>query len=352
VVVAGCSTSTPSAAKHPTTTTTTTAVPVKAFCPLTGTPVPNGGDVPQRPALAIKVDNFPEARPQTGLDKADIVYEEPVEGGITRYAAVYQCQQALLVGPVRSARNIDIGILGQFGSPLLVHVGGIIPVVDNIDASPLVNLDLGAYAAANLHPAGRVAPYDTYASTVTLWGLKPTDVTPPAPVFTYSAATPSGTPAGSIAIPFSNSSSVVWKYSPTAHGFLRYYGASPDVLSNGVQNMAPNVVVQFVSITYGPWAENQQGGLEVQANLYNDASGPAEVFRGGVEVSGTWSRSSLSQPTSFISSTGTPITLQPGRTWVELVPNTIQVTVTPPAPPTPPAGPGAPAAPSTTASTP
>ena len=92
------------------------------------------------------------------MDKADIVFEEPVEGGITRYAAVFQCQNAPLVGPVRSARNIDIGILGQFGTPLLVHVGGINPVLANIDASPLVNIDLGNYGSHPDPPAGPGRP--------------------------------------------------------------------------------------------------------------------------------------------------------------------------------------------------
>ena len=332
VVLAGCSSSVPAAKKAvPTTSTTTTSTDVPAaLCPLTGSPVPGGGGVPQRPALAVKVDNYVQARPQSGLDKADIVFEEPVEGGITRFVAVFQCQQAALVGPVRSARNIDIGILGQFGMPLLAHVGGIDPVIANIDASPIVNLDLGAYASADLHPAGRVAPYDTYASTQALWALKPADTTPPNPIFAYSDTTPAGTPVGSVSIPFSANSPVAWIYNAKDHAFLRYYGFTPDKLANGVQNMAANVIVQFVQITYGPWAENSEGGLEVQANLYNDASGPAEVFRGGVEVSGTWSRSSLGQATQFTSATGQNIALQPGPTWVELVPNTVTVGVNPP----------------------
>ena len=86
--------------------------------------------------MAVKIDNYPAGRPQSGLDKADIIFEEPVEGGITRFAAVFQCQDAALIGPVRSARNIDIGILGQLGNPLLAHVGGINPVIANINASP------------------------------------------------------------------------------------------------------------------------------------------------------------------------------------------------------------------------
>ena len=139
------------AAKVKPTTTTTTAPP--PACPLTGEPAP-GGSVPQRPAMAVKIDNYPAGRPQSGLDKADIIFEEPVEGGITRFAAVFQCQNAALIGPVRSARNIDIGILGQLGNPLLAHVGGIDPVIANIDASPIVNVDIGDSQLAHDPPAG------------------------------------------------------------------------------------------------------------------------------------------------------------------------------------------------------
>ena len=104
--------------------------------------------------MAVKIDNYPAGRPQSGLDKADIIFEEPVEGGITRFAAVFQCQNAALIGPVRSARNIDIGILGQLGTPLLAHVGGINPVIANIDASPVVNVDIGNSQSLMIHPAG------------------------------------------------------------------------------------------------------------------------------------------------------------------------------------------------------
>ncbi len=277
----------------------------------------------------MKVDNYSAARPQSGLDKADIVFEEPVEGAITRYVAVFQCQNASEVGPIRSARNIDIGILGEFGRPLLVNVGGIDPVLANIAASPIIENDLRIDSSVVQHAPGRVAPYDTYASTSALWGLRPAQPTPSAPVFTFSKTVPTGTPAASVAVPFSSNSNVVWKYDPATEQYLRSYGSSPDVLTDGVQNSAANVIVQVVQITYGPWLENDVGGLEVQANLYQDASGPAEIFRNGMEIAGTWHRDALGQPTQFTSSTGVPITLEPGRTWVELVPSTITVTTTP-----------------------
>jgi hypothetical protein len=313
-----------------TTSTSTTAAPAPvATCPLTGTPAP-GGTVPQRPALAVKIDNYPAARPQSGLDKADIVFEEPVEGGITRYAVVFQCQDAAPVGPIRSARNIDIGILGELGTPLLVHVGGINPVLANINASPLVNVDLGNYGSIQTHPPGRVAPYATYSTTAQLWGTHPTMTTPPPPVFTYSSPTPAGTPVSAVNVNFSGTSNVTWKYNAAISAFQRFYnGTTPDMLADGVQDTSANVIVQYVQISYGPWLENSEGGLEVQAALYPNASGTADIFRGGTEITGTWSRGALGAPTKFLTASGAPISLQPGQTWVELVPNTITATTTP-----------------------
>jgi hypothetical protein len=333
---AGTTATSPPPTSPPTVTTTsapavTTTTAPATTCPLTGAPVPGGGPVPARPALAVKVDNYWAARPQTGLGQADIVFEEPVEGGITRYVAVYQCQEAAVVGPIRSARNIDIGILGQFGQPALAHVGGIDPVIANIEASPLINLDLGVYGSVAQHPSGRLAPYDTYASTSALWGLRPSATTPPAPVFQYSATPASGSDVGTLSIPFSSEADVAWQYDPSTHLYLRSYGSMPDVSANNTQQSATNVVVQFVQVSYGPWSENASGALEVQANLYEEASGAAEVFRDGVEVTGTWSRNGLGQPTQFTSSAGPPIALAPGRTWVELVPSTIPVSTGAPA---------------------
>jgi hypothetical protein len=337
-LLAGCASGGPDAARtgshsggkaSRTTTRPSTRDATGPDCPLTGTPAPHGV-VPKRSALAVKVDNFPQARPQTGLTAADIVFEEPVEGGITRYVAVFQCHGAPVVGDVRSARNIDIGILGQFGHPLLVHVGGIQPVIDNILSSPLEDFELGDYTTTVVqHPAGRYAPYDTYTSTTAIWRMRSTATHPPLPVFSYSKAVPTGTPVKSVSIPFSTYSEVVWKYDPKTRTFLRFYGSSPDTLSNGVQNSASNVVVQFIHVYYGPWLENSTGGLEVQANLYTHASGKALVFRDGVEIAGRWTRTTLAQPTSFTTTSGQTIKMQPGDTWVELVPTFVHVTTTP-----------------------
>jgi hypothetical protein len=303
--------------------------PGVATCPLTGEPAPAGG-VPNRPAMAVKVDNYPTARPQSGLDNADIVFEQPVEGGITRYVAVFQCHDASLIGPVRSARSIDVGILGQLGQPLLAHVGGIDPVIQSIVASPIVNVDLGRSSQLVIHPAGKVPPHADYTSTALVYGAHPDMKTAPQPLFTYSKATPAGDRVSSVNINYSGTSNVTWRYNPSLHAFERFYdGTRPDLLENGTQNKAANVIVQYVQITRGPWVEDSQGNLEVRADLYPDAIGSAVVYRDGVAVPATWHRSTLGSATQFIDTAGKRIPLQPGQTWVEIVPNTIQATTTP-----------------------
>jgi hypothetical protein len=313
-----------------------------AFCPLTGTPAP-GNVVPQRPAIAMKVDNYSlgptpaEARPQSGLDYADIIFEEQVEGSITRYAAVYQCRNAPgLVGPIRSARWTDIQMLAQLGHPILVHVGGIEPVISLIDSSPLVNLDLGANPGLETNPPGRYAPYDTYTRTQSVWALEKASTTPPKPIFTYSPVVPDGVEISQVHLDWSGTSDIYWRWHPQSGTWLRYYNVGyqsasdvqPDVLSDGVQNQAQNFVVQEVSITYGPWVENSEGGLEAESHIIG-YSGKAYVFRNGRMIVGTWSAGAIGSPTVFRDDAGRVIPLQPGRTWVEIYPAGAPLVVTP-----------------------
>jgi len=311
---------------HPTSTLaapTTTAAPSGPPCPLTGAPSPTGS-VPQRPALAIKIDNYPEARPQSGLDDADIVFEEPVEGGITRFVAVFQCQEASSVGPIRSARAVDAQILDQLSHPIFIHAGGIEPVISILQGSPLKDFNiLDLPSIIQLNPE-RVAPYSTYTSTTDGWDLEPSDTTPPSPLFTYGPNPPAGTAVSSVHIPFSGTSDETWTWSASAGKWMLAYSGQPAMLADGSQISTTNIVVQMVKVTYGPWVENAQGALEVQSQM--TGSGVLDVFRDGEEISGTWQRSSLTSPATLVASDGSIIPLSPGPTWVEIVPDTITVT--------------------------
>ncbi len=313
------------AAKVPVTTTTTTAP--APTCPLTGTPAP-GGTVPARPALGVKIGNYPGDRPSAGLNQADIVFEEPVEGAITRLLAVFQCQTAPLVGDLRSARQPDAGIMSQFSDPLFAHAGGIDPVIALMQSSPLIDKNLlTGSGSAIIEQPGRVAPYATFANTATLWALDPTDTTAPAPIFQYSTALPKGSVPGSgasVHIPFSSSSDVTWQWNAATSNYLRLYSGQPDKLLDGSQTAATDVVIMTVPTATGPWVENSEGGHEVDVTA--TGTGPVVVMRNGVAITGTWTRSALTQPATLTTAGGAPITLAPGNSWVELVPVGIPVT--------------------------
>jgi len=317
-------------------TTTTTAVPAVApTCPLTGTPAP-GGSVPARPALAVKIGNYTGDRPSAGLNQADVVFEEPVEGTYTRLVAVFQCQEAALVGDLRSAREPDVAILSQLSNPIFIHAGGIDPVLALLADAPIhdENVIKGGFSGVITNPPGRSAPYSTFTSTTADWALLPGDAAPPAPIFSYSTSLPKGSVPGSgasVHIPFSSTSDVTWTWDTATHTYLRSYSGVPDKLVDGSQTATTNVVVLTVPTFTGPWLENNEGGYEVEVTA--TGTGPAVVLRNGVAITGTWTRNSLTQPATLKTTNGTPITLQPGNTWEELAP--VGIPVTPTASPAP-----------------
>ena len=112
--------------------------------PLTGVPLAYGQEAPARPALVVKIDNAPGARPQTGFNAADIVYEEIVNDSLTRFAMVFHSQGSDPVGPIRSGRIQDVDLFGSFHRPLFVWSGGNATVTNAIRSSDLVELNAAA----------------------------------------------------------------------------------------------------------------------------------------------------------------------------------------------------------------
>jgi hypothetical protein len=334
-LVSGCGHSKYNAVPPPSTTTTTlaptttTARPVPV-CPLTHTPAPDG-KVPQRAALAVKVENLPQARPQYGLDTADIVFEEPVEGGITRFIAVYQCQAADRIEPVRSARFVDADILQPLGKILFAYSGAIPPVVNEIDSSTSLLEDVGANKAGAAYTVDftRVSPHNLETSTSALYSAAkklgyPVKNVPP-PYFAYGRLPAGGKQVSAVHIDFPLDVTS-WTWDPQTGRWLRSYSdTGPAVQGDNVVVSAANVVILHVVEYPTQYVEDDTGARENQLAL--TGSGPAWVLRNGVELSGTWHRPSLNAPAVFKEADGTTITLTPGNTWEELVPDTSTVTV-------------------------
>lgn len=303
-----------------------TTPPPPPECPLSG--VDPEGDVPVRPALAIKVENLPSARPQTGLSWADIVYEQPVEGGITRFIAVYQCQDASRVQPVRSARLTDVDILVQFGRPLIGYSGGVGSVVRALRKAGIIDVspENARGARAYRRDPNKRAPHDLYTSTKALYtaarGLFEPET--PDPLFTYDAEVPAAAKsARRVNAPFSSSSDVVWKWSKSKKAWLRFHGSVPHVSSDGTQFSAKNVIVQVVQTKL---TDVRDANGVPSPRVISVGTGKAYVFRDGRVITGTWERKSADDITKFLDASGNEIALTPGNTWIELLPQDRTVT--------------------------
>jgi len=289
-------------------------------CPLTGV-VPKSGRVPDRPALAIKVENLPEARPQAGIESADVVYEEPVEGGITRFIVLFQCHDSKRVGPVRSARFTDVDILPQYGTQTLFgYAGGAPPVEQRVQDSGLadVNFQQPKAASAYVRDPNRDPPHDLYTSTGGLYraggttGGKPTEVLP------FSSDLPERAKRASVVhLDFSSTANVSWTFAKGRGVWVRSYDTGPADLENGRPISARNVVVQVVRLKDTNIVD---AAGTVSPEVVATGTGPVLVFRNGRVVHGTWSRPSLSDVTTYRDAKGHAIDLAPGTTWVELYP--------------------------------
>jgi hypothetical protein len=316
--------------KHPSSatggTTTTVAALSSTVCPLTDTPAP-GGVVPDRPALMVKVGNEPEgARPQSGLNEADIVYDTPAEGFVMRYIAVYQCNNSSSIGPTRSVRWVDYHMVARmFYDPILAFAGGIIPnqqgvAADHAWLTGINLLDVSSSVAWRI--SSREAPDNLYTSTKALYGQFTKLKTPPPPIFTYSAKpASSATPASSLAIDFSYGTDPVWQWNAQKGLWMHTYSGTPDMDAlTGQQVSTTNIVVQIVKYTLGPHIESTGGTGDVQSAMLG--SGPGYILRNGTVVKVTWHRTDEIQPTTYTDAAGQKVSLAPGRTWVEIVPNT------------------------------
>ena len=294
--------------------------PPPPVCPLTGVEAPRG-EVPSRPALAIKVENAPEARPQAALNEADVVVEEPVEGGYTRFIAIFHCDESDRVGPVRSGRTTDPDYLRQYGKALFGYAGGVTAVKAMVPRAGLIDVNYIIEADSYTRDASRSSPHNLYTTTRALWKAGKGSHDAPGAVFDYSESS-DGRKISDAHLGFSAVSDVHWTWSRKHDQWLRSHGAVAHMLEDGSQVSATNVVIQVVQVT-------DSAILDAAGNPSPDVeltgSGKAYVLRDGRLIRGRWERDTLDDLTRFLMKDGTEITLAPGRTWVELIPSTVEV---------------------------
>ncbi len=285
------------------------------LAPLLGTSVPVASLA--HPSLAAKIDNHVEARPQIALERADIIFEELVEGGITRYVAVWQSDIPELLGPVRSIRPMDPDIITPFGG-IVVYSGGQQQFVDMMMATSVVNSvfdydDTGLFYRID----GKGSPHDVVVKAAELVA-RHADLSQPPQQFAYAAtiatssAAVDGTAVNTVNTRFSDARWPGWAWDAAGQGYLRSQEGAPDLDTNGAQLRATNVVVMRVDIdwSYGEVPKTTMIG-----------SGEAWVSAGGKTVHAAWAKDSQAGPIRLVDDNGVTIRLAVGNTWIELVPS-------------------------------
>jgi hypothetical protein len=300
----------PARTPTPSATPTPTPSPTQLLSPFTGEPIHKLG-----PVLAIKIDNIVFARPQTGLTHADIVYVLPVEGGLTRFLAVFSSHFPRVIGPVRSTRKDDLELLGQFGRPAFAFSGAqgqLLPVVERARIVDLYAGIKGGY----YRDYQRIAPYNLYATTRTLLAEAKGASKAHSIGFAFGPAPAGGqvTRSESVSYP---STKYTFTWSRAKHGWLVTMDGTPATTTDGGRLAPPTVVIQHTIVRksgfleYGyppPYAETMGHGTAV-------------VLRNGMAYNVRWSRPTFNGGTTYTTASGQRMTFAPGQVWIVLVGN-------------------------------
>ena len=283
--------------------------------PLTGV-----GKVPKGPVIAVKIDDTAPGRPQAGIDKADIVYVEQAEGGLSRLVAVFATHKPT-AGAVRSVRTSDPELLSQYGRIVLAASGGggdSLPTLARSILHPYI-MDRGApyyyrdHSRASSYinvmlPLGPVSARVKAGSAKNVgfqWARRMPDIK------TRPRAHAIRTRVGSTVVSF--------RWSPGLNKYVRSIGGVEQHAADGQPVATPNVIVQFCRVT------RHLGDIDVNGMpsqyTHSIGHGRVAIFRNGHRITGLWSRASSSAPTVFKDKYGHVIPLSPGGAWVVLASN-------------------------------
>jgi hypothetical protein len=300
------------------------SVPLPGDSPLTGIGV--GGYATGHPALVVKIDNVGAARPQQGINEADVVFEEMVEGGFTRFAAVFHSTPADPVGPIRSARSTDVALLAPLYHPLFSYSGANRDFQKLIRESSMVDVGVDNFPGKYYRQKGRKAPQNLFSNTSHLHSLASPDAQAPPPLFSYRGA---GTrPSEPGARPISRASAkfffdgkertnVSYDWDAGTNSWTRIQNNSLHVDSEGRKVAPTNVIFQFVNYKNTGYVDSS-GAKVPEADVVG--AGDAWILSAGYLVPVRWEKRDHNDVTVFRGQDGRYARLLPGRTWVELIP--------------------------------
>lgn len=300
--------STPSTAT-PTPTPTPTAIAVNPLTGLSGQP--------KGPVIGVKIDDTGNGRPQVGVDKADIVYVEQAEGGLTRLLAVFATNKPT-VEPVRSVRASDPELLSQYGRVVLVASGGGGDSLPTLDKSILHGVIMDRGGPGFSRDGSRSAPYNVMSNLGTVSSAVKAD-SAKAIGLHWASSSPglSAAPKATSMRTQVGGTPVTFQWDAKLKRYARVIDGVRQSAADGAPVATPNVIVQFCRVTANP------GDVDVVGNpsqyTHSIGHGQVAVFRNGHRIDGSWSRANLTSGTALRDTTGRPISLAPGGAWVVLV---------------------------------
>lgn len=265
------------------------------------------------PVLGVKIDNAEVARPQRGLEQADVIYVEPVEGGLSRLLAVYQSQMPPAVGPVRSTRASDVELLANFGRPALAFSGAAPSVGALVAKAPVLDVSALVRPGDYRRDRRRQMPHNLYGDPNELrqGGSPPRDIG-----FRFGPAPAGGHPVQQTAVSYP-ATTIGLQWAPADGRWLISMDGAPFTSASGPRPSAATVVLQRVQVRDTGVRDAAGSPSPFAATV---GSGDVVVLRDGQAFSGSWSRPTPEAMTNYILPDGSPLTFAPGPVWVVLVP--------------------------------
>jgi hypothetical protein len=276
--------------------------------PFTGEPVASLNRV-----LAVKIDNIVFARPQTGLSHADIVYVLPVEGGLSRFLAVFSSHFPPVIGPVRSAREDDLELLRQFGRPAFAYSGATATLLPYIHRTARIVDLFDGIAGGYFRGSSRTAPYNLYARTPQLLRQAPRASRARDIGFRFGPPPAGGRPARSAVMAYP----AAWfrfTWSAARRGWLVSMDGKPAVTTDAGRLAPATVVIQHTTVRTSRFLEYGKPPPYAESV----GSGTALVLRNGKAWTTHWSRPSANGGTTFTTAPGQRMTFAPGQVWIVL----------------------------------
>ena len=278
--------------------------------PLTGLPLTDP-TLLNKVALVVKVSNDPGARPQTGLNDPDIIFEA-WGAGPTRFATIWHSRDLDFVGPIRSCREQDVNLVGEFNRAVFACSGGNPGNLALLRSSDLLLVQEGQGPGWELDPK-RGRPHKTHLNTAKVRSNAGPYRTGPAQQFHYraeGAAPTGGTPMSGFDLHIQQVF-VQWRWNAKSSTYLRAQDGHPHILTDKKQVSTENVIIAFLDYYPSHTDRRSPDGTTTGTN-------PALVFTGGQLINATWTRADRLSPFSFTDASGAPVLLTPGRTFIEL----------------------------------